>query len=428
MDIGFVKIDITPPIGIRLGGYGHRIGMGSTHIIDPLYLRLLYLSNRSGEAIAIIQLDLLGIYSKDANTIRNIVGKRLGIDRKNIMVSTTHTHSAPETVIPMWTHTFPMNNTEKEIYDRWFRILLEGVEEASEEVKYRINSVYRIKYGSKIIGNLCFNRAFKDGLVDDELGVLSFESDENRVMVVNYACHPVTNVGLGISADYPGVVIDTLRRRGFEAIFLTGGCGDVDPLKKGVRYMSFMGSIIGEEANSIIASTRNIDYSEDLYVETARVVLETRRPSKDLDTLLREYESLKTLYGDPRNLLFDPSWIDLLYLDEELDLLEKSLEKIEAELQIIRIGDKSLVIGFPGEILSETAIEIKRFARSIGFENIILSAYTNDYIGYIPIRRSFEENKYEARLAKWSFVAENSEEIIRWKTFEMVKAIKRSRG
>jgi len=424
LDIGFFKIDITPPVGVRLGGYGHRLGLSSTHIIDPLFLRVLYLSNRSGEAVVIAQLDLLGLYRDDADVIREILSKRLGVKREDVMIATTHTHSAPETIIPMWTHTFPYTEEQRELYDSWRKILFEKTGEVSEDLVYTVSRVVSMRSGSRKVPGLCFNRAFRDGLIDDELSIIGFESRDLRVVVANYACHPVTNVSLGISADYPGEIHYQLSRRGIETIFLTGACGDIDPIQKGVRYMIYLGSVLSEEILSLYLTSREEIYSEDLSSSMEEITFGVRRPSRSISELMRDYETLRNLYKDPRNLLFDSSWMDLLYLDEELDLAEKKINEIKTILQIIRIGDKNLVIGIPGEILSETSIELKKNLRDMGYMNILVSTYTNDYIGYIPIERSFLENKYEARLAKWSFVERDAERKLREKILDVVKRLK----
>ena len=419
MDYAYVRRDITPPVGIRLGGYGHRLGLSSTHVIDPLYLRILYLVNRSGDSVVITQLDLLGLYREDAEKIRDIISGRLGVNRSDVMIATTHTHSAPETIIPMWTHTFPYTKEQKDLYETWFRKLLEIVKEASDDLIYSIDKVSSIRSGYKKVSNLCFNRAFRDGVVDNELSILGVEGDRKKIIVANYACHPVTNVGLGISSDYPGEISRQLSRKGFEVIFLTGACGDIDPLQKGVRYMSYLGSVLSEEILSLYYSSEEI-LSEDLRSLEEEIVLRTRAPNKDLDNLLREYESLKNIYGDTRNLIFDSSWIDLLYLDEELDLLKRGVREIRTIIQVIRIGADNVIIGIPGEVLSETSLSIKEQARSVKYGNIMISAYTNDYIGYIPIERSFIENKYEAKLAKWSFLEKDSETLIKEKILGML--------
>src|SRR5262249_10438079 len=74
-----------------------------------------------------------------------------------------------------------------------------------------------------------------DPVVDDTLGVLLFEREGAApVVVMNYACHPVTvHVQPLVSADFPGVAAGLVEREfGCAAcLFLQGAAGDINPLR-----------------------------------------------------------------------------------------------------------------------------------------------------------------------------------------------------
>ncbi|MEZ0289797.1 MAG: hypothetical protein ABWJ42_01750 [Sulfolobales archaeon] len=421
MEISFVSRDITPRPGIRLGGYGHRFGRPSTYKIDPLKLSILEIVDRRGEEIVIIQTDLLGLYREDADRIREIVSKRLYVDPRSVMIATTHTHSAPETVIRMWNNTFPYSREEEEIYRRWSEYLLERVREGLEELTLRRENVKRIKTNSARVNGLCYNRAFADGEIDNELSILYFESDRERIVIASYACHPVTNTGFGISADYPGVVREILERNGLKTVFLTGATGDIDPLSKGIRYMSYIGRTLASEILRLVENGET-DHVDKVSTTSREEVFSVRKPERDLDDILRSYYTMLAQYPSIEDLYSDPNWADLLYLDEEIDLARDSRREVKTIFQGVEIGSKTVVLGVPGELFSETSIYLKEsIRRERLFENIIMSTYTNDYIGYIPIERAFRERRYEARLAKWSFLREDAE----YKTREVLMSIAR---
>jgi len=74
MKIGFNKVDITPPVGIRLGGYAHRYGRPSEKVHDPLYAGVVIFE--SGENIvAIIFSDLLGINKTFSNRVKDRISR-----------------------------------------------------------------------------------------------------------------------------------------------------------------------------------------------------------------------------------------------------------------------------------------------------------------------------------------------------------------
>lgn len=428
LEIGYTRVDITPRPGVRLGGYGHRLGRPSTHVLDPLYMRILLVSDKRGSASVLVQLDILGIGREEAERIRGAVSSRTGVSRDAVMVATTHTHSGPETVIPMWTHTFPYRDEERSILSEWWERLYTSLEKALEEVLLRTEPVYRVVAGVSEAPGLCFNRAFSDGPTDPEVSVLGLYTEKTRVAVVNYACHPVLNTGLGISADYPGVVSRYLSTYGLETVFLTGATGDIDPVSKGLRYMRYMGETLAQEVLRALAHGPEL-YSLSIDYVAREVVLRARRPERPLEEILRDYQTLMTWYSPSslsEDLYYDPTWIEILYLDEELDLAERPVDKIETLLQVLRIGPLA-VLGVPGEMLVETGLGLKKIIAERGARPII-SCYTNDYIGYIPIERSFREKRYEARLAKWSILGEDAEKRIVEELIEMTEGLLRRGG
>lgn len=424
MDIGFMSRDITPSPGIRLGGYGHRFGRSSTHIINRLKVNMLDIVNSLGEEVVLLQLDLLGLYRDDADKLRHIISRRVGVSSEAVMITTTHTHSAPETIIPMWRNTFPYSDDDRRRYEEWFRYMVEVVKDMSDEISLNRERVEFMKIGSTNVGNICYNRAFQDGDIDRELGLIYIESRSSRIAVVSYACHPVTNIGLGISSDYPGVIRDVLEGYGIKLIFLTGAAGDIDPISKGVRYMNYIGRILAYEIIKLI-SWSNMVYVNDIPISFTihKEIFSLRKPERSINEVLGSYYTLLSQYSHIEDLYSDPNWIDLLYLDEEIDILRDSRNSVETVFQGIRIGS-SIILGIPGELFSETSLSVKKIARDrYPYTNILISTYTNDYIGYIPTERAFRENRYEARIAKWSRVGEDAEPRTREILLNIIESI-----
>ena len=107
-----------------------------------------------------------------------------------------------------------------------------------------------------------------------------------------------------------------------------------------------------------------------------------------------------------------------LYADQELEVAKLGLiRNIVTEIQVFRIGGINLV-SFPGEMVSETSLLIKRALPGI---NMVFSTYTNDYIGYVPTERFFDNSKYEARTALWSIVDRSVEPLIRSRIVDLIR-------
>ena len=63
---------------------------------DPLWSRALALEGANGEAVVLVATDLPGLSSKHTSHIRRRVALNHSIPRSNIIIHSTHTHSAPD--------------------------------------------------------------------------------------------------------------------------------------------------------------------------------------------------------------------------------------------------------------------------------------------------------------------------------------------
>lgn len=225
--IGSSRMDITPPVGIKLAGYEQRNGP-STAVHDPLYAKILVMEV-NGQRIAFITCDLASYASQkvldEAKAKYNI---------PNVLISYSHTHSGP-------------NLRDNEEYAASIATkMIEGLGNA-------VKNMYPawISAGTKTFPQLGYNRItgksgdialwrnperIPYGPVDPEAGVIRIddESGNPRVIMMMYACHAVVNHHTyDVSADYPGVatkkVEDTFGKNTM-CMFIQGGAGNINPL------------------------------------------------------------------------------------------------------------------------------------------------------------------------------------------------------
>ena len=415
LSAGFAEVDITPPPGLRLGGYMHRLGLPSKGFKDPLYARILVLSSE-GESFAIVQLDLLGVYRSYTNELRSAIRKALGVD--NIMVATTHTHSAPETVIPMWPNTLPYSDEERKLLESWMKSVVEKVGRVAEDL--RLEPVNSVCIGYASVEDLCYNRAFPGELFDHH-APFEMISGSRKIIIYSSPCHPVCNTDLYYSADYHAHVVKALRSSDIDPVPLTGPTGDVDPVRKGYDYAIYMGSEIGKRIIGSISSCKPLDP----VISSTSTEIEVPLRSVDYENALKRFREVYAKYIDlfmaerakgVADERYFSMFEELLYADQELEVAKRYREKIVTEVQILRIGN-ALLVSFPGEMFSDTSITIKK---TLPDTHVIFSTYTNDYIGYVPTKRFFDSGRYEARTALWSIVSQDAEQIIRRKIVDMI--------
>src|SRR5579883_758770 len=94
---GISYMDITPPIGTELGGYGFYPGRKAESVRRQLYAKALVLEQ--GDArIALIVADLFAVSREIAARARALVETMTGIPAENVIVACSHTFSGPATL------------------------------------------------------------------------------------------------------------------------------------------------------------------------------------------------------------------------------------------------------------------------------------------------------------------------------------------
>jgi neutral ceramidase len=216
MKVGAAAVDITPPLGLEMDGYGARVG-GASGLHDPLWARALAAEGPDGTGIALVVADLLGIETRLQDRIAEQVLATTGIPRERLQLAGTHTHSGPAFRAPSEDERNTADGIANAVARAW-----EGRREAVAAV------------GVGTVDDIAANRRPNGGPVDRRVTVTRFDDVEGNPIAtqVNYGCHPTTlgpNNNL-YSADFPGVACAELEAAvGGVAIFSTGPQGDVNP-------------------------------------------------------------------------------------------------------------------------------------------------------------------------------------------------------
>jgi hypothetical protein len=293
--VGFEVLDVTPPIGVRLGGYAHRLAKPSNSIHDPLYIHTIFLEGDGGEAL-IVSVDVLGVSRDLAEGIKDEISRKTGLGRKAIFLTATHTHSGPETVTPMWPNTYPYTSREKEVLEDWIEKLKDRIARASLIAMNRIAKA-EIRVGTTKAEGLTYNRTYKGGLVDEDIPYIYFKTDYGRMILMNYTCHPTCNTDLGVSSDYPGAIYSKMDEYKVKCTFTTGAAGDIDPKFKGRRYMDKMASKIALNVLEDLTS-KSIELERvDLEIEEVHVNVKFKEPPRIIEAKRRYEEALREYGG-----------------------------------------------------------------------------------------------------------------------------------
>jgi len=424
---GVSKVNITPPVGIDLGGYTGRINP-SQGIHDNLYAKALVLDNGERK-IAIVTTDLVA-WPFDCNRHMKFCGlieKKTKINKENIMITASHTHSGPD-------------RKDEDYISVLQKKIIGAVYVASQNMKKA-----QIGVGKGEVKGIGFNR---EGLgdIDTELGVIKVEDlDRNSIaLFTNYACHGVVlgPKNLLISADYPGAMQEFIEKaEGGIAMFTQGACGDIDPLINSYAWGSGtfkdvkqVGTILGAEAVKVAGQ---IETTPQVDIEVKSKVIELFL--QKLPSLDRAQEMVKKCKQDLNKLKSECSSmigsetkkvleLNLRWAQKVLNLVEsgkKEEEPVVTKIQLLSIND-IILVGIPGEIFTEIGLSIKK---NSGFKNTFIIGYANGYIGYIPPRKVFVKGGYGVgesfkRIGRPSPFTPDVGERVEKAIFDLMKSLK----
>ena len=387
---GCAKVNITPPLGLKLIGSQ---GQPSDAVLDELFAKALVLSDGT-TTLALVSIDLLYTPLEEiTNPVRALIKAKTGIRAQNVMVCATHTHSGPE-VFTNWKLDPEDHVAESEIDQAYLKTL---IREMAGAVTLAQRNMRPVKIGAArgALPEVIYNRrprradgkvqmaftlpaeiaathcvqvesdgstrvifTFPEdaapltfGPIDPDVSVLRVEDAGGDLLasLVNFGCHPVCVYpfqSTAVSADYPAHATRVVEQaEGGVSLFALGLAGNIVPRQRDVGPCAQIGKALGGEA------VRRLQF----VTTTDKVALSSGSRAV----------TLPTKNGKP--------------------------ESIATEIQVLRLGEIYL-LGLPGEVLVEVGLAIKERA---GLETLFVTTLTNDSIGYVCHRQAYDEGAYE---------------------------------
>jgi len=412
---GTGRVDISPRKSMFLWGYPHVERM-STGVNDPLYVTALCLDDGDCRTIAIAA-DVLFVTAQQTAECRRRIAERTGVPGAHVMISATHTHSAPVTSTGLATTGDPVVPAPDAEY---VEQLIQGITDAACEAVEALEPAALAVASAQVDGVGC-NRLDPDGPRDPEAGLLVVRRSADRhplAVQMIYSMHPTVmhEDSTLVSSDFPGYTRRQIENKlpGCRVIYQNGPCGNLSP-RYHVRAQTFaeaerLGNRLAGFVLDAIGSIEDSDYTARISVSGRhlRVPLDARAyPSvseaeKGLEEAVAEYERLKAEdagHGPVRTaecVTFGAEEVvTMARAQADGTLAEFTKQYAEAEVQVLCAGDVC-VVGLPGEWFVEYSLDMKEHADGKMF---VAALANGDLQGYITTKGA---KGYEASLSLFS--------------------------
>jgi hypothetical protein len=422
--VGVASVRITPSPRVPMAGYYNERKAESIH--DDLYAKAMVIE-KDGAKAALVACDLISMPRPVVEEARQLIQRTTNLRGEQVMIGATHSHTGP-----VLSGTGTRDVTQGGLTDAalHYRTLLPTRIAESVRLAAAALTPVKIFVGNGREESLPFNRRYhmKDGTVgwnpgklnleivkpagpiDPDVPVVYVETTPSKPLVtyVNFAMHLDTVGGLQISADYPCTLSRLLAQiKGPQmlTLFTIGTAGDINHInvndstpQKGHAEATRIGTILAGEVLKTFARLKPVEAGA-LRVKSAVIKL----PLADITPQdVEKAGALARRYGGRD----EPKFLEKVFAFKVLDVHARHGAPLEAEVQVVALGDEVAWVGLPGEIFAELGLAIKEQSP---FPHTIIVELANGAVGYVPTKKAYAEDNYEVVSAR---CAEGSGEML----------------
>jgi hypothetical protein len=416
---GAAVVDITPPVGGQMDGYGGR-AQGSQGVHDPLMSRVVVLDD-GATRVAIISCDLLGIHPEITERIMS------GLGGTEVVLAATHNHAGPAGL-----RSGMFGRLDGKLAEALIDRILGAVTEAASGMTPAV-----LKPGATTVDTVSMNRRHPAWAIDPEMRVLLVDGEDGPIAsVLNFACHAtvLSGANLMLSGEFPGAAARLVyEKTGAPCVYLNGACGDVNPtwIRQDFDSVERVGQIVGGAALKLIGELRtlgvgqrahNIRWDEfpqkpvpgrivepGLKVARREVELPLRKFEADevyakrIEHLRGQVEPLPPASKERREVMAQISRTETERWSATWSRRQPEAASQLTQMQALLLGDGLALLALPGEFFVETAAAIRS---ALAPKDLFIACYANDYVGYIVPEHSYDEGGYEAGVTPFAPEAE----------------------
>ena len=393
LSVGAAAINIAGDNSMDMaGGIGPWRAQGQE---GELRATALVIGKKGAPPVALVGCDVLFVTRDMIDEALASIESATGIPPQNILVNASHTHSAPSITR---IHGYDVNETFKQA-------LKEGIVQAVVEAHARMKGGHQFEFaqgyeysvGQNSRLRLADNTTYWTGTMDDvvrptdpfdpELPVLAFRARNGSLtgLFYNHSTHTIGTVrGMVRSPSFYGLAAQELERElGTTVGFLEGASGSTHNLgpafgRQAIDRMKYavlqtLASAERIPVNHLASIKRPFSFK----VRTFDEAIEEEKVASYCRKRIPDANAAETTIG--------------IFRTQREELHAHQGEERTTWLQAVRIGDVAIV-AVPAEYFTVLGLAIKERSP---FDYTYIAELSNDWIGYVPDAKGFENGGYQ---------------------------------
>jgi putative membrane-bound dehydrogenase-like protein len=426
--VGAASVEMRAEDFMVIGG---GIGPGFTQGQEgKLQATATYIENRQASAstgsqplgaVCIIAVDVLMMHRDTMDLAATRVSEACGVPLERIMINASHTHHAPSTV------TVHGYQRDEEFCLRTVDAIVQAAIEAQKQARAALPSRGWFHRGQEETVGQNSRQKLDDGHIywigprdnivgptdpfDSDFPVLGFRTPDNRWQAAwfNHSTHCIgTRTGRRSPGFYGLAAQELSEQHGMPVSFLSGAAGsthnltlDCDEMVRRINaaFNDSLTQATPMQSTRLSGLRREVPFAIRLFDDQAE-------DKKVLDYCLKyanaHSESIADVFRESRRQLKP-------FQGQERTMC----------LQVLQVGDVYLV-GVPAEFFTVLGLEIKRRSP---FPNTFVCGLTNDYVGYLPDRKGFQNGGYQTWMGLHCFAEIGTGEMVVEQCLEMLQEL-----
>ena len=397
--VGLAQVSITPEEPVWLYGYAGKARFRPFEgVLDDVYAQAMAVAHADGEPAVLIVADLCVLREPEETALSQVIVRRTGLERRQILLNWSHTHSGPM-IGTSDLNRYPVPEEDLKRIEAYTETLWNKLADVAAAALADMRPA-RLSWGAGEVDFVLSRRAFHedgryrgmsanpDRYADRTVPVLRIDAPDGRPrgVVFGCACHAVTlgSQNAKLSGDYPGFARRYVERQlpGVQAMFVQGCGADANPHPRAtpdqVEVVERQGHALGAEVCRV-ASGELEPIRGPLRVEFDRVDLPMKPapPREQLDKLAA-----------------GPFWKshNARRILQALERGEPIPTHYRAPLALWQFGDDLTLVAISGEVVSDY---VPLVAETIGPDRLWVAGYCNQVFGYLPSAKVVSEGGYE---------------------------------